>query len=111
VPRARTILLALLCAVHLGAALTPCPPRAGAPHGHATGEHPCHEAAAASLSAPCPCGCGQGSGPAPTTARLGFALLAGAPAGSIPQAIAPATAGDTRLPDPPLARIERVPWS
>jgi hypothetical protein len=123
------MLLVLLCLAHLGAALTPCPPRAAPGAGDAVAQahaeaaaaarsagaedaHPCHEVAPAhALSAPCPCGCGERSAPSPSAARLGFALLACPPATATPDAFGAPALARACLPDAPRAAIDHVPWS
>jgi hypothetical protein len=101
----RILLCVLLSAAFLAAALSPCPPRAGAEHASAM-EHPAgcemHEAAA-SVSPACPCGCGERAPLAGSSARLGVALPSTAPAFEVAwvPAQAPATA--------PLAQDRFVP--
>jgi hypothetical protein len=113
----RILLSVLLSAAFLAAALSPCPPRAGAEHAgaaeHASAmEHPAgcemHEAAA-SVSPACPCGCGERAPLAGSSARLGVALPSTAPAFELAwvPAQAPATAPlaqDRFIPD-----IDHVP--
>ena len=83
----RILLSVLLSAAFLAAALSPCPPRAGAAHAgaaeHASAmEHPegcqMHEASE-SVSPACPCGCGERAPIAGSSARLGVALPSTAP--------------------------------
>ena len=78
----RALLSALLSTAFLAAALSPCPPRAGAEHAAATEhasamEHPegCPmQEASASVTPACPCGCGERAPLAGSSARLGVAL-------------------------------------
>lgn len=119
----RRVALLLIGGLYLAAALAPCPPAARPAHGttspgaaghapaaHAGAEMPCHAVApSVELVAPCPCGCDERSGAAPAGARLGFALLVGAPVPAAPTRPSVFAAPAIFAPDPPPIAIDRVP--
>ena len=112
----RSLLSVLLSAAFLAAALSPCPPRAGAEHPGAasTLEHPAgcerHEAAA-SVSPACPCGCGERAPLAGSSARLGVALPSTAPAFELVEVPAQAPAATPLAQDRFIPDIDHVPLS
>ena len=113
----RILLSVLLTAAFLGAALSPCPPRAEAEHAgaaeHASAmEHPegcpMHEASA-SVSPACPCGCGERAPLAGGSARLGVALPSSALGFELVFAPARAPVAAPRAQDSFVPDIDHVP--